>query len=72
MWGYCVRVLLIAMLTTIEASHYKEDLASGSKLGKRGNRELKRLSCSINYNAKGGSFSQGRVKGEGFSVLYEA
>jgi hypothetical protein len=29
----------------------------------KGNRELKILSCSINYDSKGGSSSRGRVKG---------
>lgn len=47
-------------------SHYQEDSASSSKMGNRGNIELKRLSCFINNDSKGGSSSQGRVKGRGF------
>lgn len=58
---------------TIEASRFQEGLASSSKLVNRGNKELKRLSCSINYDSKGGSSSQGReLRGGVSSVLYEA
>lgn len=34
-------------------------------LGKKGSIELRRVVCSINYDANNGSASHGRVKGEG-------
>jgi hypothetical protein len=61
-----------ALFTAIEASHYEDKLASISKPTNKGKRELKRLACSFNYDFKGGSSNRGRVKGKGFSVLYEA
>jgi hypothetical protein len=42
---------LLALFTTIEASHSHKESASSSKLGKRSSRELSRLSCSINYDS---------------------
>jgi hypothetical protein len=40
---------------------------------KKGNSELRRLSCSINYEANSSSASRGRVKGRSLSmVIYEA
>jgi hypothetical protein len=55
---------LKALPTTIETSRYHEGSASSCKLVNRGNRELKRLSCSIDYDSGGSSTSsQGRVKG---------
>lgn len=54
---------MMALLTTIEVSHFQNESASGSKMVNKGNRELKILSCSINYDSKGGSSSQGGVKG---------
>lgn len=41
---------LMALFTAIEASHYQEELAFISKPTNRGKRELKILSCSINYD----------------------
>lgn len=53
----------IALLTSIEVSHSQKESTSSSKLGNKENRELKRLSCSINYDSKGGNSRRGRVKG---------
>jgi hypothetical protein len=39
-------------LTIIEASRLPKGSGSISKLGNKGNRELKRLECSINYASK--------------------
>lgn len=47
-------------------------IGSNSKLVDRGNRELKRLACSISYDPKGVTSSRGRGKGRGFLVLNEA
>jgi hypothetical protein len=63
---------LMALLTAIEASCIRVDLASISRRVNRGNMELKRLVCSINYDSQGGSSSCGRGKSRGFSVLNEA
>lgn len=64
---------LMALLTAIEESHYQNDLASSSKLVNRENKDLKRLSCSVNYDLKGGSSNRGKIKGRGIlvSFLYE-
>lgn len=43
----------MALLTAIEASHSQKESTSSSKLGNKENRELKKLSCSINYDSKG-------------------
>jgi hypothetical protein len=42
------------------------------EFGKKGTRGLRRLSCSINYDANSGSASRGRVKGGLQVVIYEA
>jgi hypothetical protein len=62
----------MAFLTAIEASCCQEGLAPSSKPGNRGNKELKSLSCSINYDFKGGSASRGRLDGGVSLVLDEA
>lgn len=62
----------MALLAAIEASHHNEEWASNAKPDNNGKRELKRLSCSINYDSKCGSSSCSRVKGRSQSVLYEA
>ena len=66
------KVEFMALLTAIEASHYKNDTASSSKMHNREKREFERLSCSINYNLKGGSYSCGRNKGMAMIGYYEA
>jgi hypothetical protein len=53
----------MALFTAIEASHSQKELASSSKLVNKKIRELRRFSCSINYDSKGSSASLGRVKG---------
>lgn len=60
------------LLTTIEAGRHQKDLVSKSKLVNKGNRELKLLACTINYDPKGGSSSCGKGKGRGSSVINEA
>lgn len=62
----------MVILTAIEASHYKNETASSSKMRNRENREFKRLSCSINYDSKGDSYSHGRNKGRAMIGYYEA
>jgi hypothetical protein len=58
---------MMAMFTMIQASQHQNSLASTpdlcSKSANRGNRELKRLVCPVNYDIKGGHSN--RVKGEG-------
>jgi hypothetical protein len=48
----------MAMLTGIEASQHQSGVgnvpALSGKSGNRGNCELKRLVCSVNYDVKGG------------------
>lgn len=63
---------LLLLFAVIEASHSKQVSASCSNLGKKDNSELRKLSCSINYDAISGSASHGRVKGRVASVFYEA
>jgi hypothetical protein len=53
-------------------SPYSPSTISCSKVGVKGSRELRRLSCSINYEANSGSASRGRVKGGLSVVIYEA
>jgi len=65
----------MALLIVIEECHHLEDLTSLSKLGNIGNMELRRLECSINYDAKGESSSRGKGKDKGLSgffFFYEA
>lgn len=51
------------MFLAIDASHSQNELASYSNFINKEGRELKRLTCSINYDTKGGSASRGRGKG---------
>jgi hypothetical protein len=74
-WGSRVSVLksrLWPYFTAIEVSRCQEGSTLSSRLGNKGNKELKGLSCSINYDSKGGSASHGRVKRRVSLVLYEA
>lgn len=52
----------MALFTAIEAGHYKNETTSSSKMRNRKSRELKRLSCFINYDSKGGSYRCGRIR----------
>jgi hypothetical protein len=54
---------LMTLLSIIEASHFQKESTSRSKMVVKVNKELKRLSCSINYNSKAENSSRGRVKG---------
>ena len=47
----------------IEAHQSPKETAYSSNLGTKGSRELRRLSCSINYDSSCGSAICGRVKG---------
>jgi hypothetical protein len=62
----------MALLTAIELGHCHKDLASSSKFVNKGNKEIKRLACSMNYDSKCGSSSHGKGKGRGFSIINEA
>jgi len=74
LWGFHVsfKEELMALFTAIEVSHSHNESASSSKLVNKESRELKRLSCSINYDTKGGSVSHGRGKEGLLLVIYEA
>jgi hypothetical protein len=52
---------LLALFVAIEGSNSKQVLSTCSSLGKRGNRELRSLVCSINYDVTNGGPSHGRV-----------
>jgi len=54
---------LFALFTFTKANHSPKESAASSNLGKKGSRELRRLSYSINYDSTCGSTSHGRVKG---------
>jgi hypothetical protein len=54
---------LSAVFEAILAENDKKDTGSSLKAGNKFNRELNRLSCSINYDARSGSSSQSRCKG---------
>jgi hypothetical protein len=51
-----------ALLTVIEEEYHREEIGSLSKLGIKGNRELRNLECSINYDARGKCSSHGKGK----------
>jgi len=60
---------LMALFTTIEASRPQSGVGSvtdlSGKFGNRGNHELKRLVCSVNYDVKGGKSHRVTGKGRG-------
>jgi len=60
---------LMALFAAIEASRPQSDVGSlpdlSGKSGNRGNRELKRLVCSVNYDGKGGQSHRVTWKGRG-------
>jgi hypothetical protein len=58
----------MVLLTAIETSHNQEGWATNFKSVVRSNRELKILSCSINYDSASGCSSRSKVKGRGTSV----
>lgn len=62
----------MALLTAIEASHSQKESTSSSKLGNKENRELKKLSCSINYDSKGVILAKAELRGGQCLVLYGA
>jgi hypothetical protein len=57
---------LSAVFEAILAENDKKETGSSLKAGNKFNRELNRLSCSINYDARSGSSSQSRCKGRAF------
>jgi hypothetical protein len=62
----------MALFTALEAGHYKNETTSSSKMHNRKSRELKRLSCSINYDLKSDSYRRGRNKGRAMTGSNEA
>jgi hypothetical protein len=64
--GYEEQFMVI--LIVIEAIHSHMVLGSTSK----GNRELKRLECSINYDSKFEASSRASGKERGYSIFNEA
>lgn len=60
---------MLALFTTIKANRYQASLGSDPKccykLVNRGNRELKMLICSVNFDMKGGHSNRGKGKGRG-------
>lgn len=60
---------IMTLFIAIEGSRHQNGLASApnlcSKSSNRGNRELKRLVCSINYDLKGGHSNRVKCKGRG-------
>jgi hypothetical protein len=52
----------MALLTAIEVSNNCGGWVSISKSFNKGQRELKKLACSIHYDSMGGSSSRSRVK----------
>jgi hypothetical protein len=65
---------MLAVFTAIEITREENGLTSSSSLVSksvnRGNRELKRLAFSINYDLKGGHSSRGEGKGRGTICYY--
>jgi hypothetical protein len=53
----------VVLVAGIEASHSKQESTSCLNLGKKGNRELRRLTCFINYDVNNGNTSHGKIKG---------
>jgi hypothetical protein len=60
---------LMELLAAIERIIARKSLLSNSKSAIGGKSELKRLSCSINYDSTGGSSSRSRVKRRGISIV---
>jgi len=67
---------LLALFEEIEATRNQtiaENMATATAVsGVKGQREIKRLDCSINYDKKGDQSNRRRGKGGGFSCLNEA
>lgn len=59
----------MTILIVIETDHPQVVSGSISKLGNKGNRELKRLECSINYESKFETSSHASGKERGSSVF---
>jgi hypothetical protein len=62
----------MAILTAIEAGRPQKVRGSFSNCGSKGNRELKRLECSINYDSKFENSSRAFGKERGSSFFNEA
>jgi hypothetical protein len=54
---------LLALFAAIEASNFEQGSGSCSNLGEKDIRELRTLSCSINYDANSDSVWRDRNKG---------
>jgi hypothetical protein len=59
----CFEEELLALFAAIELSRSKQVSDSCSSLGRKGNRELRRLFRSINYDPNRGNASHDRVRG---------
>jgi hypothetical protein len=59
----------MVLFNDIEAHCYSNGVVTGNnlsaKFGNRGQREVKRLECSVNYDGKGGQSSRLARKGRG-------
>jgi len=62
----------MAILIVIEAGRCHMVSVFTSKLGSKGNRDLKRLECSINYDSKVENSSRASGKERGYLVFNEA
>lgn len=60
---------MLALFSAIEASRHQNGLVSVPdvcfRTTNKGNQELKRLVCSVNYDINGGQSNKGRGKGRG-------
>jgi len=63
---------LSAVFEAIIVSNDKKEEDPSSRLSIKGNRELNRLACSVNYDVHSGSTSRGRCKGRAYGGVYEA
>ena len=60
---------MLALFSVIKASRHQNIAVNASDLSfeprNRGNCELQRLVCLVNYDMKGGHFNRGKGKGRG-------
>jgi hypothetical protein len=63
------KLQLLALLTFLEGEHHKDAMATNSRSGVKGRREVKNLESSVNYDGKGASASRGKRKERGSIVI---
>jgi hypothetical protein len=63
------KLQLLALLTFLEGERKNNAMVVDSGSGTTGKREVKNLECSVNYEARGSSFSNGNRKGRGKAVI---